>query len=890
MTICHIFALLILIAFPRLNQDLEIGRILTEGLQLFQEGKLQEAEKQCSALLQLARDRKNGWGEAEAHRCLGMIFNARADFSRGLTELEAALELHKTTGDQAALGRTYNALGYNEWARGNRARAREVYLLALAEFEAAGEKEEIARAHYNLAFTAPTREETDRWIPQALESARAAANKQLEGGTLHLWGDLLFGAGDYRQAIGKLQAALRLLEEANAPAQQARVHLSLGRLFRAHFRPEKAIEQYRFALESGRQRGDRMTVLQCLRSMGLAYDDWGKEEEALRTFEQALAIAREIGAPKPIYDATLSYANALNKRDRYREALHLAETLSPMTSDHARQNVLCVALWNLGEYQAAADAETAALADAMERGMLEGLYSYYLWRARCFDKLGRLPEALADIRSALASVESNRSKLIPTDYLKRGVSEGRSGLYQAAVDLLHRGGLPAEAFEVAEKARARAFVDLVASRELQLGIDDPITEEASEALPTDTVGLAGLRSAAAVPAATASEARQIASRLDSTLLCYWVGSESTYVWIVPPEGEIQSTRIEATEEHLKALVLRSAASGLGVTRGAETGVQLTARSGKRLDVSAAPVNAWSDLYRLLVEPVESRLPQKPGSSVIIVPHGPLFHLSFGALKNSRNRYLIEDLTLDYTPSIALLALPSQRNQGGGSDDGDYLLVADPRQMPRGADGTQLPALPGAQMETQAIAGLLRGASFTLLIGDQADEAAVRAKLAHRHVIHFATHGVLIDAEPLQSYLALGRIDESAAADGRLTAAEIYSLKLDADLVVLSACRSALGAVTGDGVNGLARAFFCAGTNTVIATMWDVPDQPTSRLVSSFYRHYRDGGGKSTALRSAQLELLKALRQGEISVETPLGPVTLPENPILWAGFVTIGRP
>jgi len=150
--------------------------------------------------------------------------------------------------------------------------------------------------------------------------------------------------------------------------------------------------------------------------------------------------------------------------------------------------------------------------------------------------------------------------------------------------------------------------------------------------------------------------------------------------------------------------------------------------------------------------------------------------------------------------------------------------------------------------------------------------------------------VLREDRPLDSYLALGQVSASPAEDGRLTVAEIYELRLSADLVVLSACRGGLGSITGDGVDGLTRPFFYAGADTVIATLWDVLDEPTNRLISSFYRRYQQGGEKSVALRAAQLELLAALRKGTVTVETALGPVKLPENPLLWAGFVVIGEP
>ena len=130
-----------------------------------------------------------------------------------------------------------------------------------------------------------------------------------------------------------------------------------------------------------------------------------------------------------------------------------------------------------------------------------------------------------------------------------------------------------------------------------------------------------------------------------------------------------------------------------------------------------------------------------------------------------------------------------------------------------------------------------------------------------------------------------------ASGAELTAAQIYHLKLHADLVFLSACRGAAGPVKGDGRTGLTRAFFYAGTPSVIASLWDVADAPTSYLVTEFYRHYLRGQGKAASLRAAQLALLRELRAGQLRADTTMGgSVALPANPIFWAGFILAGQP
>ncbi len=116
------------------------------------------------------------------------------------------------------------------------------------------------------------------------------------------------------------------------------------------------------------------------------------------------------------------------------------------------------------------------------------------------------------------------------------------------------------------------------------------------------------------------------------------------------------------------------------------------------------------------------------------------------------------------------------------------------------------------------------------------------------------------------------------------------MNLAAELVVLSACRSGTAMVPGDGIAGFTRAFFYAGTSSVLATQWNVADDPSHLLISEFYRSFQRSGDKTRALRDSQLYLLSELRRGNVKVTTPAGTFALPEHPLFWAGFVLHGEP
>ena len=169
-----------------------------------------------------------------------------------------------------------------------------------------------------------------------------------------------------------------------------------------------------------------------------------------------------------------------------------------------------------------------------------------------------------------------------------------------------------------------------------------------------------------------------------------------------------------------------------------------------------------------------------------------------------------------------------------------------------------------------------GGNARVLTGGEATEAAFRREAPTRRLIHLATYGVLNKQNPLFSFVDLA---PDRQHDGRLEAHEVFGLKLVADLVVLSACQTALasGAAAdvpaGDDWVGLSRAFLTAGAKNVMASLWAVQDRATATLMQRFYEHYRDGADPARTLAAAQRAMLAV-------------PATA--NPYYWAGFEVVG--
>ncbi|NEP76409.1 CHAT domain-containing protein, partial [Okeania sp. SIO2G5] len=167
--------------------------------------------------------------------------------------------------------------------------------------------------------------------------------------------------------------------------------------------------------------------------------------------------------------------------------------------------------------------------------------------------------------------------------------------------------------------------------------------------------------------------------------------------------------------------------------------------------------------------------------------------------------------------------------------------------------TQLSPLSGALKEANAVSEFLGASALT---GAQATEATVKQQMASADLIHLATHGLLEYGDPRET----GTRDVPGAIaltpgngeDGLLTSAEILQMDLQADLVVLSACDTGRGRITGDGVIGLSRSFIAAGVPSIVVSLWSVPDSPTAELMTEFYRQLDQGQTKAQALRQAML--------------------------------------
>ena len=746
---------------------------------------------------------------------------------------------------QAARGLA--CFGKRDWPR-----MKEAYEAAIDLLDRAGAFREEALASRGLVRlpTLPW-EERERIIIHAAEVLPRDPDPATEALVLHTWGDILVNLGRYGRGLEKLELALVKGEGSSDADARARLLTSLGRAHRLQGQPEEALPYYRKALRIETQSQNLAGAAQTENAIAVALKYRGLTREALQHSLQAVALAERTGQPSLITFNRLQLGQFLADAGDFSGSQRMLASLRGALvpgDETSRLTALAHAEVQLGLKQQAIDHATDAVAGAQSAGDPYFLVHALSTRAESYAALLRTPEALDDVRRAVTVVETMRSGLAAQDQARQGFHDSFRGVFSQAISLLLGAGHDLEALEVAEKARARALLDLLATRDRAAsGSDEALAAQQRQLVDAEALSGDAMRATVA--------------RLGSTLVAYWVADDATSVWVMNPDGTLHARRLAVTAARLRSL---TAAMGAPALRPGD--------------------DAARTLYDQLLRPVEAWLPVRTGSRLTIVPHGPLFALPFAALRDAQGRYCVERWAPHYATSMSVLARLESRGAGDGTG---VLVVADPMLDASVSQRDGLGPLPAARAEAEAIAQRLAPGPSTRLTGAAATPAAVKEAARDTRVVHFATHAVVSDTLPLQSFLALA---PGIGTDGRLTSAEIYGWRLKADLVVLSACRTARGRVNGDGVLGLSRAFAYAGTPSLIASVWDTPDQTSRELFPTFYAQWQRTGDRAGALRTAQLELIRRLRAGEVVVSTPAGPVRLQERPALWAPFVLLGEP
>jgi len=805
---------------------------------------------------QTLQDRR---GEVGALNVIARVYFLKGDQYKSIASFDRALYLSRILADQDLEINTLGGMGLSYYALGENEKAAEIWKQELALLRTAGQtgrESSVLGKLGSVSNELGQNQEALDYLNQSVTLARDRGDRVDEAGSLQTIGRVYRSIGEPRKSIAYLEQSLVVLKGAdNPPTSVARAHYNLGKAYTDLGEYEKAISYLNEALLVWRSRNDPINIASTIRELARAERGRGNLETALAHSEVALNLIELLRTRAGGPEARAAYLASV--QDYFELKIDVLTRLH--RKDPSRG------------YDAAA-LQTCE-------------------RARARSLLETLAGAGVDIRRGVAPELLKQERTL-TDELSVKASE-RARL----------AGLKSVEASLAEVTRDLAELSTrYVKLEAQIRAASPRYVEMLEPQPLSL-----------------AEIREQVVDGQTLFLEYYLGEERSYLWAVT------STSIETFELPKRGLV-ESAARRVYeslIARNRRVKFETADERRGRIAKADADYSAVArELSQMVLAPVASQLPHK---RLLIVSDGALQYVPFAALPApgaSSFEPLAVSNEIVSLPSASSLAVLRREVARHGPAPKTIAVIADPvfsdddprlsRILARNKTSTSnttpaarrvatssrdeikrsasdagwegeapnLARLPFTRKEADTIVSLVPPASRKEELDFAANLSnATSADLAEYRVIHFATHGFLNSRHPELSGIVLSLVDEKGQdQNGFLRAHEIYGLKLRAELVVLSGCRTGLGKdIRGEGVIGLTRAFMHAGAARVLVSLWDVGDEATAELITRFYRNLLGGEKRSpaAALRAAQTSMAQDKRWSA---------------PYFWAGFTLQGEP
>lgn len=844
--------------------------------------------------------------EASVVNNIGGLFLTGGRPDSALAYYRQAATLYHGAGLRADEGRELSNIGVVFGGTGRTDSALAYYAAALVIRRAVGDRAGVAATLSNLGLALEGMGQPDSALAgfrEALALRRAVGDRAGEAVTLGDIGSLFADTGRPDSALAYEQAALPIRRAVGDRDGEATTLTDLGHVFRDIGQPDSALAYYRRALPIRRAVGDSDGEAGTLNNIGQVFDDVPSPDSALQYYRQAESLYRVVGDQANDARTLSNIGIVLDRAGQLDAALayhRRALQISRAAEDRFGE---ADALGNIGQVQRDANRPDSslvyfrlALPILRAAGDLAGQALMFTDIGALFRDLGRLDSAIANFDRA-AALYAGISKHAGSDFNQLSYNQTTADAY-AYWTLswlgVARGGDRAAAAHAAyaalgaaERGRAQALRQLMGtSREIAPGAD--VAGEAAQSAARV------LRSAAAA-------------------LVYSAAGDTLITWLVRADGSIIASEQPVAAARLDTLVAAfrygvadedsRSNRGRGITRSGSAALDpldpgiLTDDVVKRAAADSGRAVRREMAAILLPAEIRSRLPSS--GELVVVPYGGLGLIPFGLLPvDSGSGALLGDrLALRYGPSLEAIAdagdRPSLASSPGAPDRAHQLvpalIVGDPTMPPPFTiDGQtyELADLPGAATEAGAVAAAL--GDPTWLTGDAANISMVSGLMPAARLIHLATHGMVFssDANARKSFVALAP-DAAHHRDGQLTVATIVdSLTFRAELVVLSACQTAVGNVkSAEGTLGLQRAVLGKGARSVLVSLWNVNDAATLFLIERFYEHWLHDPAqpsKSEALRLAEVDM---------RAEAARNPVHRAwADPFYWAAFQLVGAP
>jgi len=701
-------------------------------------------------------------------------------------------------------------------------------------------------------------------------------------------------SGDHWSALQYVKISERYADESGDPAAMINAELNLAGTYGLYGDLELAVQHLRDSIVLSKRANFAPITADNLLTEADLEDQMGHAARAARLTEEASRIPindglvmlhlemRRFYANRDAADADRRIAAVLRTAERRGDESQACEVIRLMIQREFERGHRKAALRLLKELHAPRRVPTNVQ------------YANALITAWVERQIGRTDEALQAVRNAIAISEQERTRILGNDRQPQLFFRRRLQAYQELAAILATTGRALDALAASDEAKGRTLLDILRNNHLSVESAMDADERSREQQLRERA--AALRREGA-DAATLAQSRTDIDNFENAMTVKYPGAAPT--WSAPAMLTESTLRQVLTEPDFAVVEYMITSDRLYVfvgTRGADGNPRVRVRSTAIRDTTlhrkiarfAGSVALADDefasqarrLYDLLLSPIAPELAH--ARVVCIIPDGRLRQLPFESLIAPDGKLFVEHAAAFYAPSIAVYAqMGSATAQPREHTEGTLFALADPAVgvtrdgvISRLRAGEATP-LPDAAREVETVARILGGKS-AVYIGASASRERFETEAPAYRIVHFATHGVLDDTDPMYSHLVLapsGRGD-----DGVLEAWQMMRTKLHAELAVLSACNTARGGVReGEGVVGMSWALFVAGCPSTIAAQWRIASAPTADLMIAFYRHWNALGdepfAKTKALAAAQREMLH--RRGK-------------RHPFFWAAFILVG--
>jgi CHAT domain-containing protein/Tfp pilus assembly protein PilF len=738
-----------------------------------------------------------------------------------------------------------------------------------------------------------------------------------EGYCLNNIGLYYYKLDDYSKALSFYEDSLKIAHSSNNSRAKSECLTNIGIIYKSVGNFEKALSYFETSLTLDRKTPNIEFIIIDLNNIGTIYRNISlisnsqlDQDQSIKYLKECYAladssnrgnlkvrIANNIGT---IYSDLQEYSKAL---DFYNQGLILAEASHDKEGLCLIYNNIGIVYSQMGKYEESTGYYQKAIDIAVEAKAGQVLWEAFLEMANSFKKQNRFADALKSYQYSIDVIEKTRST-IETEEMKATYlgSDRRLEAYHNMVDLLYRMNKqnPAKSFiELAfhhlEKSKARGFLDSLEVARVSVVQKFDIQQANTEKeINNDLARIyKKLFSSTLSPEQRISAGKEIQSLEDSyaTLKREIRARNPVYAGLRFPEIlDLKTSQNELIPR--KTIVFtyslgKDESYGLAITKTEEklfplpSAKDLKDKIGRYLKSLSDPENSdfslGKELYDTLLAPaLDISYPH-----ILIIPDGVLHYLPFEALRpSSEANWLISNSDVTYAPSLTSLREIIERSKSRSSKRKKELLaIGDPDYGNSSSLSVSFPGLSLSQLaysgkEIDEIAKSFPASHTSILKGKAATEQAIKSlKPDDYRIIHFAAHGLIDDQFPARSSLVLS-LDPNSSEDGLFQAREVFDLRLNTDLVVLSSCHSAGGRlIRGEGIEGLNRAFFFAGTSAVLMSLWPINDEATSQLMNRFYFHLKSGNSIARALQNAKIDMIATRAYS---------------HPFFWAGFMVSG--